>query len=46
MTWPRMKLEFHEFKLADDHVPHGEYIRKRLAHYSELVLQNGEFERY
>lgn len=41
-----MKLEFHESKLEDAHVPHGEYIAKRLAYYSDLVLQNGEFMHY
>lgn len=46
MTWPYMKLDFHDPEYMVDFVPHGEYIQQRLTYYSELVLQNGEFDRY
>lgn len=45
MTWPYMKLDFHDPEIMIYPVPHGEYVEKRMNYYSESVLKNGEFDR-
>ncbi|KAF8602448.1 hypothetical protein BDV93DRAFT_607486 [Ceratobasidium sp. AG-I] len=41
MTWPCMNLHFGGPEYSMDPVPHAPLIEKKVAYYSELVLQNG-----